>query len=117
VSIFDGTSHAQRQAEAVKPSAAERMSEPGPETKQLAQRTGTWDVVATMWPSPGATAIVTKELIAERTMIGPFLQEIMRPASASKQADFRRIDYLSYDRVANGSGTEGLAVQYEYTRR
>jgi hypothetical protein len=80
-------------------SAIERMSESGPEAEALKQRTGTWDVEFTLWPSPGAAPTVARGLIAERTMIGPFLQEVMRPAPGSSAPDFRRIDYLSYDRV------------------
>ena len=34
--------------------AAERLLAPGPEEQQLAERAGTWNVVATMWPTPGA---------------------------------------------------------------
>jgi uncharacterized protein DUF1579 len=80
-------------------SAIERMSEPGPEAEMLQQRAGTWDVDFTLWPSPGATPIVTRGLVAERTMIGLFLQEVMRPAPDSTVPAFRRLDYLSYDRV------------------
>jgi hypothetical protein len=75
------------------------MSEPGPEAKDLAGRVGVWDVVFTIWAAPGAEPVVTRGLVAERTMIGPFLQEVMRPAPGSPGPDFRRIDYLSYDRV------------------
>lgn len=39
--------------------AAERLLVPGPEEKQLAERVGTWNVVATMWPAPGAEPMVT----------------------------------------------------------
>jgi hypothetical protein len=80
-------------------SAVERMSEPGPEVKELTGRVGSWDVVFTVWPAPGAAPVVTRGLLAERTMIGPFLQEVMRPAPGSATPDFRRIDYLSFDRV------------------
>jgi hypothetical protein len=52
--------------------AAERLLAPGPEEQQLDERAGAWDVVATMWPTPGAEPIVTSGLIAERTMIEPF---------------------------------------------
>ncbi len=80
--------------------AAERLLVPGPEEKQLAERAGTWNVVATMWPTPDAEPIVTEDLIAERTMIGLYLQEIMRPGPAPAAGpDFRRIDYQHYDRV------------------
>ena len=75
------------------------MSQPGPEETDLRTRTGTWDVVAKLWPAPGAQPIVTRGLIAERKMIGPILQEIMRPAPGSDAADFRRLDYLNFDRV------------------
>jgi hypothetical protein len=75
------------------------MSDPGAGAKELTARVGVWDVVFTMWPAPGAEPVVTRGLIAERTMIGPFLQEVMRPAPGSATPDFRRIDYLSYDRV------------------
>lgn len=81
------------------PSAVERMSEPGPEARSLAARAGVWEVVFTLWPAPGAEPVVTRGLVAERTMIGPFLQEVMRPGPGSSTPDFRRIDYLSYDRV------------------
>lgn len=81
------------------PTAAQRMSEPGPLEEMLARQTGTWDVVASLWPAPGAEPIVTRGLVAERSMIGPILQEIMKPAPGSNQPDFTRIDYLNFDRV------------------
>jgi hypothetical protein len=81
------------------PSAVERMSAPGPEAKALADRSGLWDVVFSVWPAPGAPPAVTRGILAERTMIGPFLQEVMRAAPGSATPDFRRIDYLSFDRV------------------
>ncbi|MES0030851.1 MULTISPECIES: DUF1579 family protein [unclassified Mesorhizobium] len=80
-------------------SAVERMSTPGHEADELARRVGTWSVVNTIWPTPGAQPIVMTGLVAERTMIGPFMQEVMRPAPGSKMPDFQRIAYLSYDRV------------------
>lgn len=80
-------------------SAITRMSEPGPEATALAGSAGSWDVVFTIWPEPGAAPQVTRGLIAERTMIGPFLQEVMRPVPGSNLPDFRRIDYLGFDRV------------------
>lgn len=81
------------------PTAAQRMSKPGPEEEMLARQTGQWDVVASLWPAPGAEPIVARGLVAERTMIGPILQEIMKPAPGSSQPDFTRIDYLNFDRV------------------
>ena len=79
--------------------AIERMQEPGPEAQRLARRAGVWNVVITLRPTPDATPIVSKDLIAERAMVGLFLQEIIRPAPGSPGPDFRRISYLTYNRV------------------
>jgi hypothetical protein len=54
------------------PSAMQRMLEPGVEAAQLAGQAGTWDV---------------------------YLQEIMKPKAGSNLPDFRRIDYLTYDKM------------------
>lgn len=81
------------------PSAAERMNQAGPEQQALAARAGVWEVTASFWPAPGAEPVITRGLVADRTMIGPFLQEVMRPASAGGGPDFRRLDYLGYSRV------------------
>jgi hypothetical protein len=75
------------------------MNELGPEGQELASRTGTWDVVATARLAPDAAPIVTTGLVAERTMVGTFLSEVMRPAPGSSAPDFRRIAYLGYSRV------------------
>ncbi len=80
------------------PSAATRLNELGPENSQMALRVGIWDVVETVWASLGATPTSTK-YIAERKMIGQFLQEIIQPAPGSTGPDFRRIFYLSFNRV------------------
>ena len=80
-------------------SAATRLSEPGPEAKALAQQAGQWDVVATMWPAPGAPAVEMRGLVAERTMIGLYLQEVMHLAPGASGPDFKRIDYLNFDGV------------------
>ncbi len=80
-------------------SAIERMQKPGPEAEQLARRAGVWNVVVTLRPAPDAAPVVTSGLIAERTMIGLFLQEVMKPAPGSTTPDFRRISYLHYNRV------------------
>lgn len=81
------------------PSAAERMLQPGPQQLSLRKRVGKWQVVATLWPAPGATPVVTKGLVAERKMVGTILQEVMRPAPGTSVPDFQRIDYLDFDRV------------------
>jgi hypothetical protein len=84
---------------AARPSAAQRMSQAGPEEEALREKIGDWDVVASLWPSPGAPPIVSRGLVAHRAMIGPILQEIMQPAPGSATPDFRRLDYLNFDRV------------------
>jgi len=80
-------------------SANDRMLAPGAEAARLARRAGTWDVVMTLRPAPDAKPIVVKGLVAERSVIGLYLQEIMRPSEGSDAADFRRIEYLTYNPV------------------
>jgi len=81
------------------PSAAERMQASSPETDELTRRTGTWDVVSTVQLAPEAAPIVTRGIVAERVMVGRYLQETMHPASASDPA-FTRLAFQYYDRVA-----------------
>ncbi len=76
--------------------AAARINALGPENAQLAQRAGNWDVVETVWASPGAAPVVT-HAVAGRRMIGAFLEETLRPASGSNT--ILRIDYLSFHRI------------------
>ena len=86
------------------PAAAASLSVPGsenalgPENAQQAQRVGAWNVVETVWASPGAAPVVTQE-IAERRMIGAFLQETIRAAPGSAASGIKRIDYLSFHRL------------------
>ena len=80
-------------------SAVERMQVPGPEGAELARRVGTWNVVSTLRLTPTASPVVTTGLSAERTMIGLYLQEVMKPAPGSSAPDFRRFAYLTYNRV------------------
>lgn len=70
---------------------------PRPETERLTRRAGSWEVVMTLRTAPNAEPIVIRGLIADRTVIGSYLQEIMKPAPGSKVPDFRRIDYLTYN--------------------
>ncbi len=87
------------QAAPLAPKAASGKAHPaeiGPENAQIARRAGNWDVVETVWASPGAAPVSTHE-VAERKMIGAFLQEIIRPAPGS--AGISRIDYLSFHRL------------------
>jgi hypothetical protein len=79
--------------------AIEQMQVPGPEAQALAKRAGLWDVTITFRPSPEAKPIVSDGLIAERKMVGLFLEETIKPGPGSSQADFRRISYLTYSRV------------------
>ena len=57
-------------------SAAARMNERGPENSQLAEREGVWDVTETIWGDAGTQPTVFK-LVAERKMIGNYLQEVI----------------------------------------
>lgn len=77
------------------PSAS--SSKANPATELLAKRVGTWSVVMTLRPNATASPVVVSGLVAERAVIGPYLQEIMRPAPGSSAADFRRIDYLTFN--------------------
>lgn len=81
------------------PSAAERMQQPGAEEQQLKQRTGTWTVKATFRPTPDAKPMVTEQLVAERKMVGLYMQETMHPDAGAKMPDFSRVAYQYYSRV------------------
>lgn len=93
------TLHAQGAPATPGPAAIARMQAPGVEGAALARRTGTWDVVMTLRTAPDTMPIITRGLVAERTMVGLFLQEIMQPSPGSAVPDFRRIAYLTYNRV------------------
>jgi len=94
--IFATTAHAQTPAA---PAAIARMQEPGPEAQRLARRAGTWNLMISLRPAPDAPPIVWNDLVVERTMVGLFLQEIISPPPGSSGPDFRRISYLTYNRV------------------
>jgi len=80
-------------------SAAERLNELGPENAAIAAYAGLWDVTETVWDRPGGNPVTTTGLVAERRMIGSYLQEFIRPASDTSNQDIKRIDYLSFQRV------------------
>ena len=80
-------------------SAAERLNELGPENAAMAAYAGLWDVTETVWDRPGGNPVTTTGLVAERRMIGSYLQEFIRPASDTSNQDIKRIDYLSFQRV------------------
>jgi len=70
----------------------------GRENAQLAQRAGVWDVKETVWDSPGAVPTTTT-WVAERRMVGEFLEEVLEPAVGAPASQIQRIDYLSYHRI------------------
>lgn len=80
------------------PTPAEQFNELGPENEAIAQRAGLWDVTQTSLASPDAAPVVTIGLVAERQMIGSFLQEMLR-ASADPVSTILRIDYLTFNRL------------------
>lgn len=80
------------------PAAAQAMLSLDQRGENLAKRVGTWQVTSTLRLTPDAKPIV-QTAIADRTMIGPYLQEVMRAAPNSNGPDFRRISYLTYFRV------------------
>jgi hypothetical protein len=73
-------------------------NEIGRENAQIAQRVGVWDVTETVWDAPTANPVITK-WVAERRMIGEFLEEILEPAVGAPPEEVQRIDYLSYHRI------------------
>jgi len=90
-------------AEPVQPAGAEpaevRLNAPGPEGRLIARRAGLWDVTESVWPSPGATPVVTTGLVAERRMTGTLLQEFIRPPADEAHEDVRRTDLLCFNRL------------------
>jgi hypothetical protein len=80
-------------------SAADRLNELGPENAAMAAYAGLWDVTETVWDKPGGNPVTTTGLVAERRMIGSYLQEFIRPASDTSNQDIKRIDYLSFQRM------------------
>lgn len=77
------------------PLTAKRMNTLDAENARMAQRVGSWDVTETVWASPGAAPVVT-HAVAERRMIGMFLQEIIRSVPGAPAQGIKRIDYLSF---------------------
>jgi hypothetical protein len=75
------------------------MLEPGAEVTALARLVGSWNVTMTMRPAPDAPPVVTDGMVAERALVGLYLTETMTPAPGSKLPDFKRVDYLTYDKV------------------
>lgn len=71
----------------------------GAEGVALAARAGAWDVIETAWARPGAPADITRGQVAQRRMVGLYLQETLL-ASAEADAAVQRIDYLGFHRIA-----------------
>jgi hypothetical protein len=79
--------------------SVQQLLEPGPEARELESEAGTWEVTMTVRPTPDAKPSVVSGMTAERVMVGPYLAETMRPAPDSELPEFRRLDYLTYDRL------------------
>ena len=79
--------------------AAEKLLALGPEGQELAKRAGIWDATYTSWAKPGADPVTVTGLVAERQMIGPMLQEILRPAPGASGPSFTRVDDLTFNRI------------------
>jgi hypothetical protein len=77
--------------------AAASMNAPGPEAAALAARAGLWDVVETSWPQPGAAPEIVRGQVAERRMVGLYLQEMLHPAATDEHVN--RLDYLGFNHV------------------
>ena len=71
------------------------MGATGRENLLIGQRAGIWDVTETVWDSPSTSPVVTK-WVAERRMIGEFLEEVLEPTVSAPPGQIQRIDYLSY---------------------
>lgn len=80
------------------PLTPDSMNLPGAEGAALAARTGWWDVTETFWARPGAAPEVIRGQVAQRRMVGLYLQEMLY-ASAATNAAVLRMDYLGYNRV------------------
>ena len=77
----------------------ERLNQPGPQGEALAREAGTWGVTFTTWDAPGAEPTVVTGLVAERRMIGPMLEEILRPVPNAGGPPFVRVDDLTFNRL------------------
>lgn len=80
------------------PLAAQRMNTLGPENARMARRVGSWDVTETVWAKPGAVP-TRNHYRVERTMIGSSFQEVAHAIPGAADPSFRRIFYLSFNRV------------------
>ncbi|MCX4155416.1 MULTISPECIES: hypothetical protein [Paraburkholderia] len=67
------------------------------ETAALSEQEGSWSVVDTFKAGPDMAPEVSKGLVAERRMVGSFLEETLHTSETSRPL---RIDYLGYDTTA-----------------
>jgi hypothetical protein len=93
------SSSAATDAKPATPSAAERMQQSGPEEQQLKRRTGAWTVKTTFRPTPDAQPMITDHLVADRKMVGLYMEEVMHPDAGAQMPDFKRLAYQYYSRV------------------
>ncbi|CAN7474201.1 hypothetical protein LJR066_003024 [Acidovorax sp. LjRoot66] len=101
-------------------SVMDKLNEFGPEAKALVQRAGIWDVTITNWEKPGATPTVQTGLVAERRMIGPMLEEVLRTVPGAPGAAFTRADFLTFNKQEgrwqymsmDGRVPDGMMVAY-----
>ncbi|WP_158741887.1 hypothetical protein [Acidisphaera sp. L21] len=75
-----------------------QISALGPEGEALSHRAGRWNVTESVWDHLGANPVVSTAWVAERHMVGMFLQETLLAAGDAAAAP-NRIDYLGFDRV------------------
>lgn len=76
-----------------------RLAELGPEALALAKRAGTWDATLTSFSRSGGAPVVLGGMVAERQMIGPMLQEILRSVPGTPGPRFERVDDLTFNRL------------------
>jgi hypothetical protein len=75
------------------------MNTPGVEADSLAARAGWWNVVETVWARPGAVPEVIRNQVAQRRMVGVYLQEMLYSSDQPAEAKVHRMDYLGFNRV------------------
>lgn len=73
------------------------FAQKSPETTALSEQEGSWSVVDTFKAGPDMAPEVSKGLLAERRMVGSFLEETLHTSETLKPL---RIDYLGYDATA-----------------
>ncbi len=80
-------------------SADRPLNELGPEGQALATRVGTWDATLTSFSRTGGAPVTLSGLVADRRMIGPMLQEVLRSVPGASGTSFERVDDLTFNRL------------------